>query len=178
MVVECGAGTTEVAVISLGIICLSKSARGGGEALDQSLIDHLKAEHRFHIGVAAAEALKLQISDVLAHRDQPQSLEVRGLDTASGTPRVLQLPASELLPVWLQHVDEIVTVVRDTLRETPPEISQDVLDDGITLTGGGAMAALLAERIFEETGVRTHIAGTPRQCVALGLQRILERAKP
>jgi rod shape-determining protein MreB len=178
VVVECGAGTTEVAVISLGIICLSKSARGGGEALDQSLIEHLKAEHRFHIGVAAAEALKIQLSVVLAQGEPAQLLEVRGLDTASGTPRVLQLPASELLPVWLRHVEEIVSVVRDTLRETPPELSQDVLDDGITLTGGGATGALLAARILEKTGVRTHVGGTPRHCVALGLQSILERDKP
>lgn len=176
MIVECGAGTTEVAVITLRAIAISKSARGGGEALDQSLIDHLQFRHRFQIGVAAAEAMKLQLSDILAGRGDPdQVVEVRGLDTASGLPRVLALPASELLPVWNRHIEQIVRVVRATLRETPPELSRDIFEDGITLTGGGAMSAELAERIESRTGVATRVAETPRHCVARGLQRLFEK---
>jgi len=175
MVVDCGAGTTEVAIISLGGICLSKSLRGGSEALDQALIDHLTFERRFQIGVAAAEALKSQLSDVLADGDYSRIVEVRGLDTASGLPCLLAIPASELLPVWLKQVDQIVKIVRDALRETPPEMSRDIMEDGISLTGGGAVSALLADRIVEMTGLSTRIAGRPQHCVALGLAEMIEQ---
>ena len=175
MVIDCGGGTTEVAVISLGGICLSRSARGGGEALDQALIDHLSFHHRFRIGVAGAEALKLQLSQLLATNDVGQIVEIRGLDAASGLPRVLAQPASEFLRAWVRHVDQIVRVVRIALRETPPELSEDIFEDGIRLTGGGAVSALLAERIADSTGVKTHIANTPTRSVALGLQHVLER---
>ena len=175
MIVDCGAGTTEVAVISLGAICLTNSVRGGGEAFDQSLIDYLHSQHRFQIGVAAAEAMKLQLS---AHLDRGATeglVEVRGLDAASGLPRVLAVPVSELLPVWLKHVSQIVSVVRKTLRDTPAELSRDILEDGITLTGGGSVGALLADQIFSETSVKTRVADAPRHCVAFGLQRMLEQ---
>lgn len=175
MIVDCGAGTTEAVVISLGSICVSTSVRGGGEALDQSLADHLAFHHRFQIGVAAAETLKLQLSDVLGTGNKDRIVEVKGLDTTSGLPRVLSVPATELLPVWLRHMEQIVRIVRAALRETPPELSQDVLEDGITLTGGGALSALLAERIAARTGVGVRVADAPRHCVALGLQRLLEQ---
>lgn len=175
MIVDCGAGTTEAAVISLGGICLTNSVRGGGEALDQALIDHLHFQHRFQIGVAAAEVMKLQLSSVLAEGLTDRLVEVRGLDAASGLPRVLTVPASELLPVWLKHVSRIVTMVRETLRDTPAELSRDILDDGITLTGGGSLSALLADQISAETSVATRVADAPRHCVAFGLQRLLEK---
>lgn len=175
MVVDCGAGVTEAVVISLGGICVSKSVRGGGEALDQALIDHLNFHHRFQIGVAAAEALKLKISEILGTSSPDQLVEVKGLDTTSGLPRLLTLPATEFRQVWMRHVDQIVSVVREALRDTPPELSQDVLEGGILLTGGGALGALLASRISDRTGVATLIAETPRHCVAVGLQRLLEQ---
>ena len=174
MIVDCGAGTTEVAVISLGTICVSKSVRGGGEALDRALIDYLNFHHRFQVGTAGAEALKLQLSTLLARGGSDQPVEIKGLDMTSGLPRVLFLPASELLPVWLRHVEQIVEVVREALRDTPPEMSHDVLENGIVLSGGGALNALLADRISSGTGVPTRIADTPKHCVAAGLQRLLE----
>jgi rod shape-determining protein MreB len=175
MIVDCGAGTTEAAVISLGGICLTNSVRGGGEALNRSLIEHLHSEHRFQIGVAAAEAMKLQLSALLAEPAIDDAVEVRGLDVASGLPRALRLPASELLPVWQKHVSQIVNMVRETLRDTPAELSKDILDDGITLTGGGSLSALLANQISLETSVTTRVADAPRHCVAFGLQRLLEK---
>ena len=175
MVVDCGAGVTEAVVISLGGICVSKSVRGGGEALDQALTDHLNIHHRFQIGVAAAQALKLKISEILGTVNPDQLVEVRGLDTTSGLPRLMTLPATEFRSVWLRHVDQIVSVVREALRDTPPELSHDVLEGGILLTGGGAFGALLADRISDRTGVATQIADAPRHCVALGLQRLLEQ---
>lgn len=175
MIVDCGAGTTEAAVISLGRICVGHSVRGGGEALDQSLIEHLQFRYRFQIGVAAAETMKIQLSTLLREGRTEELIEVRGLDTASGLPRVLGVRVSELLPVWLRYVSQIVGIVRSTLRETPAELSRDILDDGITLTGGGSLSALVAEQISTETEVPTRVADAPRLCVALGLQRLLEQ---
>ena len=144
-------------------------------ALDQSLVDHLAFHHRFQIGIAAAEALKLQLSEVLSGKDQCRTVEVKGRDTTTGLPRSLCLAAEDLLPVWLRHVEQIVGLVRNALAETPPELSQDVLEDGIVLTGGGAVAALLAEEVASQTGVATRVADAPRNCVALGLLRLLEQ---
>jgi rod shape-determining protein MreB len=174
MIVDCGAGTTEVAVIALGAICVSHSVRGGGETLDQSLADHLHSRHRFHIGAPSAEALKLKLSSALAAEDAFAEVEIRGLDAASGLPRMLCLAAAELLNVWNKHADQIVRAVRVTLSETPPELSHDILEDGIILTGGAAMTALLSDRISTATGIDTEIADAPLRTVAKGLQRTLE----
>lgn len=100
---------------------------------------------------------------------------MRGLDATSGLPRVLSIAAVEFLPVWLRHIEQIVRIVRAALRDTPPELSQDVLEDGITLTGGGALSALLAEQVSTATGVAVRVADVPRHCVAVGLQRLLEQ---
>lgn len=175
MIVDCGAGTTEVAVISLGAICLSKSVRGGGEALDQALMDYFATHHRFKVGPSAAEALKIQLSDVLAGQVDRDSVELRGLEMATGLPRTVLMPAAELLPVWLKHVGQIVRIVRDALNETPPGLSEGILEDGIVLTGGGALDALVAEHIESETGVRAYVAEEALHCVAHGLERLLER---
>jgi len=173
MVVDCGAGTTEVAVISLGGVCLSKSVRGGGEALDQALIDYFAAHHRFKIGTTAAESLKIQLSDVLAGRSPADHVEVRGLDKASGLPRAVRVPGSELQPVWMRQVEQVVRIVRDALGETAPELAEGILEDGIVLTGGGAQCALLAECIEAETGVRTSVASETMHCVARGLEQVM-----
>lgn len=175
MIVDCGAGTTEVAVISLGKVCLSKSVRGGGEALDQALIDYFASYHRFKIGASAAETLKIQLSDVLAGRSGVDNVEVRGLDAKSGLPRTLSVPAHELLPVWMKQVAQVIKIVREALAETLPELSEGILEDGITLTGGGAYCALLAEGIEADTGVPTHLGEEAMKCVARGLQRVIQR---
>jgi rod shape-determining protein MreB len=174
MVVDCGAGTTEVAVISLGAICLSHSVRGGGDALDQALIDHLHLRHRFQIGISTAEALKLRISRLLAQGELDALVEVSGLDAARGLPATIELPVAEMMRIWNRHADSIVAVVRDALGRTPPELSHDILEDGILLTGGAAMTALLAGRIAEETGIRTLCADAPLDSVARGLEAMLE----
>ena len=176
MVIDCGAGTTEIAVISLGGICVSQSVRGGGDALDQSLTDYLHLRHRFHIGTASAEALKLRLSDVLAGGD-PAPVEVRGMDAASGLPRELAMSPAELLGVWNKHAEQIVAAVREALSETPPELSEDIFEDGITLTGGGAMTALLADRISANSGIAATVAEAPLGTVAAGLQRGIEEGR-
>ncbi len=175
MIVDCGAGTTEVAVISLGSICLSHSVRGGGEALDRAFIDHLHLRRRFQIGSATAERLKLELSGLVERGATDRLIEVRGLDSASGVPTSIAVPASELLNVWERYSDSVVAAVLSALGETPPELSQDILEDGILLTGGAALMGLLAQRVGEATGVEVRIADEPLRSVATGLEQIFER---
>lgn len=177
MVVDCGAGTTEVVVISLGRLCFNHSVRGGGEALDRMLIDHLHHRHRFQIGSSTAERLKLELSSLLDEGDGSAVLEVRGLDAAKGMPKTIEVPASELLTVWDRYSEAVLSAVRAALGETPPELSQDILDDGITLTGGAAMTGLLAHRITELTGIRTSVSEAPLKAVASGLAKVLEERR-
>jgi rod shape-determining protein MreB and related proteins len=173
MIVDCGAGTTEVAVISLGRICLSHSVRGGGEALDRALIDYFHLRHRFQIGTATAERLKLELSSALGRGDAGQLIEVRGLDARDGVPKTLAVRAAELSPLWDKSADAILAAIRAALGETPPELSRDILEDGISLAGGAAMTGLLARRITEHTGISAHVAEAPLRSVASGLASLL-----
>lgn len=177
MIVDCGAGTAEVAVISLGRICLSHSVRGGGEALDRALIDHFHLRHRFQIGPATAERLKLELSSALERGDTGQMIEVRGLDARDGVPKTLAVRAAELSPVWEKSADAILAAIRAALGETPPELSQDILEDGISLAGGAAMTSLLARRITEHTGIAAHVSEAPLRSVASGLARLLDERR-
>ncbi len=174
MIVDCGAGTTEVAVISLGRICVSHSVRGGGDALDRALIDHLHLKHRFEIGTSTAERLKLELVGLLEGRESDRWLEVRGLDTAKGVPRTIGVPASELAGIWEKYADGVVTAVHATLEETQPELCRDVLEDGITITGGAGMTSLLAVRIAESTQISAQVTESPLRSVASGLEELLE----
>jgi len=174
MVVDCGAGTTEVVVISLGRICVAQSVRGGGDALDRALVDHLHLKHRFDIGVATAERLKLDLVSLLEGGETERSIEIRGLDSAAGVPKVLAVSASELAGIWDRYADSVVTAVRAALEETQPELCQDVLEDGITITGGAGTTRLLAARLAESTGIPTHLADAPLRSVASGLAMLLE----
>lgn len=177
MIVDCGAGTTEVVVISLGRICVAQSVRGGGDALDRALVDHLHIQHRFDIGIATAERLKLDLVALLEHGETDRSLEIRGFDTAMGVPKILAVRASELAGIWDRYADSVVTAVRAALERTQPELCQDVLEDGITITGGAGTTRLLASRLAESTGIPTHLAEAPLRSVATGLATLLnERA--
>jgi rod shape-determining protein MreB and related proteins len=164
-----------VAVISLGAICLSHSVRGGGEALDRAFVDHLHLRRRFQIGTATAERLKLELSSLVESGSLERLVEVRGLDSATGVPTTIAVPADELLAVWERYSEAIVDAVLAALGETAPELSQDILEDGILLTGGAAMMGLLAQRISERTGIAVRIAQAPLRTVALGLGRIIDR---
>lgn len=178
MLVDCGAGTTEVAVISLGRICLSKSVRIGGDTLDEALVSHFQTHHRFNIGLRTAEEVKLKIvalgkSTEHAHR----MIEVRGIDGRQSSPGRLSVPIQEVFVPVSRHVGIVVNAVKAALSETSPELSRDILDDGITLTGGSSTITLLSESIAEATGLSVHIAERPRDCVALGLKSILQAGR-
>lgn len=178
MVVDCGAGTTEVAVISLGEICISNTSRIGGETLDMALVDYLHLKHRFQIGIATAERLKLELASLLASNGGRHSdLAIKGKNLATGMPEMLRLPASELVAVYEKHLKQIIDTIRSALRRTSPELSKDIFEDGITLTGGAAMTGLLCQRIAEVTGLRAEIAEGPLDCVARGLGRIMDNGR-
>jgi rod shape-determining protein MreB len=169
MVIDCGAGVAEAAVISLGGICAAGAVRGGGDALTRSIMDWFRTRRRFHVGTATAESVKLEVSRLLETGSKVATVSVRGLDASSGLPARMEVPLSELVPVWERDLRSVVAMVRQVLRETPPELSHDILEDGILLTGGGAYTALLARRIDEATGVATRIAPNAATAVVDGL---------
>lgn len=169
MLLDCGAGTTEVVIISLGAICVSKSERIGGDTFNSVLTDHLQARHDFLIGTMTAERIKLEIAGLSTESVSDGQISLGGQDLATGLPGLLTVPASELTALLAKHVMPIVAAVRATLAQTPPELSHDILEDGITLTGGAAMPALLSEAITAATGLATNISERPLDCVALGL---------
>jgi len=175
MIVECGAGTTEVAVLSLGGIVLTRSVRRGGAALDRAIADHLHFRHKFLIGDATAEAVKHDYVRARLAADTPAdaSLYVKGRSLGSGMPMAIAVPLAELDQVVEKHVAQIIDVVRNVLLATPPELSHDIHDRGIVLTGGGALTPLLQSMIAGATGLSVILAPNPAHCVANGLHRML-----
>lgn len=175
MVIECGAGTTEVAVFSLGGLCETGSVRIGGAALNRAIADKIHLRHKFLIGELTAERLKL---DYIARRQSPgydaaDTIAVRGRCLRQGLPKTIDIAVSDLDRVVGKHVEQIVWVVREVLGRTVPELSRDIYDQGVVLTGGGALMPLIATMIAEATGLRVDTAAQPARCVANGLYRML-----
>lgn len=175
MIIECGAGTTEVAVFSLGGICVSGSVRIGGATLDRAIADQLHLHHKFLIGDLTAERLKL---DYAARRQaggaaEGETMSVRGRSLRSGLPMTMDVALSEIDMVVEKHVEQIVRVVRDVLGRTAPELSQDIHDRGVVLSGGGALMPQMSSMIAKATGLTVRIAEQPARCVAIGLHQML-----
>lgn len=174
MIIECGAGTTEVAVFSLGGLCATGSVRIGGATLDRAIADRLHLKHKFLIGDLTAEQLKLDYAALRQGLRPPaEALPVRGRCLRTGLPKSMDVDLQELDRVVEKHVDLIVRVVRDVLGRTAPELSHDIHDKGIMLTGGGAMTPLIGPMIAGATGLSVRTAAQPAQCVAQGLHRML-----
>jgi rod shape-determining protein MreB len=172
-VVDIGGGTTEVAVISLGGIVVSRSLRVGGYELDEAITTHIRNEHHLAIGSGTAEQLKIDLGTAIAV-DDDLTAEIRGRNLQTGLPRSLQISRSELLGVLAEQVQAIVGAVTDTLEETPPELASDITTHGILLAGGGSLLHGMAERLHRETGMRTFLADDPLACVAYGAGEALE----
>ena len=173
MVVDIGGGTSEVAVISLGGLVVSRSLRVGGYDLDEAITNHIRNEHRMAIGSQSAEAIKLAVA---AATKQPEELvtEVRGRDMMSGLPREVQLTGDEVSAAITGPLADILAAVHATLEETPPELAADITKEGILLAGGGALLRGLDERLEAETGMPVRVADAPLECVALGAGQSLE----
>jgi rod shape-determining protein MreB and related proteins len=173
MVVDIGGGTSEVAVISLGGLVVSRSLRVGGYDLDEAITTHIRNEHRMAIGSQSAEAIKLAIAAATPQREELVA-DVRGRDLMSGLPREIRLTTDEVSKAIASPMADILAAVHAALEETPPELAADITKEGILLAGGGALLRGLEERLEAETGMPVRVADAPLECVALGAGQSLE----
>jgi rod shape-determining protein MreB len=173
MVVDMGGGTTEVAVISLGGIVVSKSIRIGGDELDESIISWVKKEYNLMLGERTAEQVKMAIGSAFPYDDEPAA-EVRGRDLITGLPKTIVLSSHEVREAIEEPAQAIVDAVKLTLDKTPPELAADIMERGIVLTGGGALLRGLNQRLANETGMPIITAERPLQSVVLGSGACLE----
>ena len=173
MVVDIGGGTTEVAVISLGGIVTSQSIRTGGDKLDQAIMTYVKKEYSLMLGERTAEDIKIAVGSAFPRPDEPHA-EIRGRDLVSGLPKIIVVSAEEIRKALEEPVNAIIDSVKTTLDKCPPELSSDIMDRGIVLTGGGALLRGLDERLRHETAMPIHIADNPLDSVAIGAGRCVE----
>ncbi|GAB3453023.1 rod shape-determining protein [Streptomonospora sediminis] len=168
MVVDIGGGTTEVAVISMGGIVTSQSIRVGGDELDQSVMTYVKKEYSLLIGERTAEEIKVAIGSAYPNGGEELHAEVRGRDLISGLPKTVVMSAADIRQAIDEPVTAIIDAVRTTLDKCPPELSGDVMDRGVAVTGGGALLAGLDGRLRHETGMPIHVAENALDSVAVG----------
>jgi rod shape-determining protein MreB len=173
MVVDIGGGTTEVAVISLGGIVTSQSIRTGGDELDNAIITYVKKEYSLMLGERTAEEIKMAIGSAFPSSDEPHA-EIRGRDLVSGLPKTIVVSSEEIRKALEEPVNQVVDAVKTTLDKCPPELSGDIMDRGIVLTGGGALLRGLDERLRHETGMPIHVAENPLHSVVVGSGKCLE----
>ena len=169
MVVDIGGGTTDVATISLGGIVSSRMSRSAGDAMDEAIISHIRNKFNLLIGERSAELVKRELGSAsLAAAKELGTTDIRGRDLVSGLPQTITIDATEIYEAIKEVVANIIQIVKETLEETPPEISADVIDRGIVLTGGGAMLNGLTEAISDAVDVPVFVANDPLNCVAIG----------
>ncbi|GAA4031873.1 rod shape-determining protein [Sphingomonas rosea] len=175
MVVDIGGGTTEVGVISLQGLAYCRSARVGGDRMDDAIASHVRRKFNLLIGEGTAERVKLEIGTSLRPGDGiGRTTIVRGLDVSRGVPAEIELNQAHVAEALSEPVNQIVEVVRTALEHTQPEIAADVIDHGITMTGGGSLLTGISTLLHEATGLPVHIANEPMNCVALGAGQTLE----
>jgi rod shape-determining protein MreB len=173
MVVDIGGGTTEVAVISLGGIVTSQSVRIGGDELDDAIITFIKKEHSLALGERTAEEIKIKMGSAWPMEDE-LTAEIRGRDLVTGLPKTIVASTEEIREAMEEPVSAIVDAIKVTLDKTPPELAADIMEQGIVLTGGGALLNGLDLRLSAETGMPITVARNPLHCVAVGSGLCLE----
>ncbi|HEX2033863.1 MAG TPA: rod shape-determining protein [Chloroflexota bacterium] len=173
MIVDIGGGTTEVAVISLGGIVLSRSIRIGGDEIDEQIIHYARREHDLYIGERTAEATKIAIGSAYPVKDELK-VTMRGRNLVSGLPKEVEVTMGDIRDAISGPVNLIVDAVKLSIEETPPELLADIMDQGIILAGGGALLKGLDLRLQEETNMPVHLADDPLQCVVRGTGACLE----
>ena len=173
MVVDIGGGTTEVAVISLGGIVTAQSVRVAGDELDDAITQYVKKEYSLAIGDRTAEEIKIQMGSAWPMEEE-LTADIRGRDLVSGLPRTIQLTTEHVREALAEPVGAIIDAVKTTLDKTPPELAADIMEDGIMLTGGGALLGGLNERLAHETGMPIRSAEEPLYSVVIGSGRALE----
>ncbi|MEE1350896.1 MAG: rod shape-determining protein [Clostridia bacterium] len=176
MVMDIGGGTTEVAVISMGGIVSSRSIRIAGDAIDGAIVNYLKKNVGINIGDKMAEEIKMAIGS--AYEDEEERVfDVRGRDVRTGMPKTVQIRESQIREAMKENIDEMLEAVKMTLEHTPPELAADVMERGITLTGGGALIKGLDRLLAEVAKIPAHIAEYPLDCVAVGTGKALDNIK-
>ena len=173
MIVDIGGGTTEVAVISLGGIVTAQSVRVAGDELDEAVLQYIKKEFSLAIGERTAEEIKIQMGSAWP-MEQEITADIRGRDLISGLPRTLQVTTEHIREALAEPISAIIDAVKTTLDKTPPELAADIMQDGIMLTGGGALLGGIDERLSHETGMPIRVADEPLYSVVIGSGRALE----
>lgn len=173
IVVDIGGGTTEVAVISLGGIVAAKSVRVGGDKFDNDILNFIKKKYNLLIGERTAENIKIEVGNAFP-LDEELTTEIKGRNLLTGLPENVTVTSTEIREALIDTLQEVLEAIRVTLERTPPELAADIIDQGIVLTGGGALLHGLDKLIEQETGMRVYVADNPLDCVALGTGKILE----
>ena len=173
MIVDIGGGTADIAVTSLAEIVAARSVKIAGDAFDEALIEHMKKIHNLQIGPQTAERIKIQVGSVMPLEDEV-TLEVKGRDATSGRPRACIINSGEVREVLREPCLAICRTIVEVLEETPPELSADLVDSGLVLTGGGALLRNLDALIEQEVGLPVRVADDPMACVAMGTAIFLE----
>ncbi|HVM90807.1 MAG TPA: rod shape-determining protein [Verrucomicrobiae bacterium] len=173
MIIDIGGGTSEIAVISLGGIVASSSVRIGGNKLDAAIQEHVRRKHGLAIGERTAEEIKIKIGSALYLEDKLE-MEVKGRDMITGLPRIITVTSDDVTDAIQHELQGIVDAIKDVLRSTPPELSADVMQKGMVLSGGSSQLRNLDRLFAEATGVPAYVADNPQQCVAKGTGIALE----
>ncbi len=173
MIVDIGGGTSEVAVISLGGIVTSTALRTAGDVLDSYIVNYIRKEYNLAIGERTAEELKIRIGCAFP-KAVNNSISIRGRDLSTGLPKTITVTSMEAMEAISEPVSAIIDTIKTTLETTPPELAADIMEDGITLSGGGALLSGLDKLIEKETDMKVNIAHEPLNCVAKGTGMVLE----
>lgn len=173
MILNIGGGTTEMAVISLGGIVSSSSARIGGNKFDAAIVEYIKKKHGLAIGERTAELIKINIGTATKHVNEDK-ISIRGRDLSTGLPKTVEITSNEVAEALTENLREIIQVIKSVLEVTPPELCSDIMDKGIVISGGGALLRNIGELITKVTGVPARIADDPLFCVARGTGIVLE----
>lgn len=173
MVIDIGGGTTDVAVLSMGEVVTAQSLRVAGDQFDQDIAAYIKKKYKLLVGERTAESLKMSIGSMIL-ADKNDTMEIRGRDMVTGLPKVISFTSEELLEAISDSIEMIIKAAKNVLEKTPPELSADIIDRGIMLTGGGALISGLDRRLTEELLVPVYVAENPMDCVVLGTGMILD----
>ncbi len=176
MIVDIGGGTTEIAVVCLGGVVASRSLRIAGDAMDASIINYVKKTFSLNIGDKMAEEVKIKIGSAYPG-EADREYELRGRDVTSGLPRAVTITSSQVREAVEENLAEIMEAIKSTLERTPPELASDILENGITLSGGGALLYGIDKLIFDTLKIPAHIADNPLECACEGVGKSLDNIK-
>jgi len=173
MIIDIGGGTAEIAVISLGGIVSSASARVGGNKFDRAIMEYIRHKYNLAVGERSAEDIKITVGSAM-FMDKPLTMEIKGRDMIAGLPRILTVSSDDVVEALQHELEMLIEAIKQVLHDTPPELSADVMDKGIIMSGGSSMLRNLDQLVAQSTGVPTYLAEEPLLCVAKGTGIALE----